>query len=255
MKARQYRKLILRLFLVAAASLASWSSARSQTTPLPAMDSPLHKVIVVGFVGGFVKHDDARHAEVQFAARLRNRYASAVEVQVFGNHSGQEALRYVLRLLDTNHDGVLSAPERGQAKVIIFGHSWGGTETVLLASALQQQRIPVLLTIQVDSIGKPGQGNVTIPANVAHAVNFYQSSGLLHGRSEIVANDPERTNIIGNFHMIYRDHPINCNNFPWYSRVFTKPHLEIENDPRVWAEAASLIDAELSGAQSIAQAR
>jgi pimeloyl-ACP methyl ester carboxylesterase len=255
MKARQYRKLILRLFLLAAASLGSWSSARSEGMPLPAVDSPLHRVIVVGFVGGFVRHDDARHAEVQFAARLRNRYASAVEVRVFGNHSGQEALRYVLRLLDTNRDGVLSAPERGQAKVIIFGHSWGGTETVLLARALQQQRIPVLLTIQVDSIGKPGQGNITIPANVAHAVNFYQSSGLLHGRSEIVANDPERTNIIGNFHMTYRDHPINCNNFPWYSRVFTKPHIEIENDPRVWAEAASLIDAELSGAQSIAQAR
>jgi pimeloyl-ACP methyl ester carboxylesterase len=255
MKARQYRKLLLRLFLLAAASLASWSSARSQTTPFPALDSPPHRVIVVGFVGGFVRHDDARHAEVQFAARLRNRYASAVEVQVFGNHSGQEALRYVLRLLDTNRDGVLSAPERSHAKVIIFGHSWGGTETVLLARALQQQRIPVLLTIQVDTIGKPGQGNITIPANVAHAVNFYQSSGLLHGRSEIVANDPERTNIIGNFHMTYKDHPINCDNFPWYSRVFTKPHLEIENDPRVWAEAASLIDAELSGAQSIAQAR
>jgi hypothetical protein len=120
---------------------------------------------------------------------------------------------------------------------------------------LQQQRIPVLLTIQVDSIGKPGQGNMTIPANVAHAVNFYQSSGLLHGRSKIVANDPERTNIIGNFHMSYKDHPIHCDNFPWYARVFTKPHIEIENDPRVWAEAASLIDAELSGAQSIAQAR
>jgi hypothetical protein len=254
MKARQYRKLILRLFLLAAASLASLSSARSQAIPLPAVGSPLHKVIVIGFVGGFVKHDDAKHAEVQFAARLRDRYASAVEVRVFGNHSGQEALRYVLHLLDTNRDGVLTAPERGQAKIIIFGHSWGGTETVLLARALQQQRIPVLLTIQVDRIGKPGQGNITIPANVAHAVNFYQSSGLLHGRSEIAARDPERTNIIGNFHMTYKDHPINCDNFPWYSRVFTKPHIEIENDPRVWAEAASLIDAELSGAQSIAQA-
>ncbi len=255
MKAGQYRKLILRLFFLAAVSLASFSSARSQAMPLPAVDSSLHKVIVVGFVGGFVKHDDARHAEVKFAARLRNRYASAVEVRVFGNHSGQEALRYVLRLLDTNRDGVLNAPERGQAKIIIFGHSWGGTETVLLARALQQQRIPVLLTIQVDSVSKPGQGNINIPANVAHAVNFYQSNGLLHGRSKIVAMDPERTDIIGNFHMTYNDHPIDCDNFPWYSRIFTKPHIEIENDPRVWAEAASLIDAELSGTQSIAQAR
>jgi acetyl esterase/lipase len=253
MKERQYRKLIPRLFLLAAATLAPLSSARGMATSLPEPDSPLHKVIVIGFVGGFVRNDDAKHAEVKFAAHLRDRYASAVDVKVFGNHSGQQALRHVLSLLDTNRDGVLSALERGQAKIIIFGHSWGGTETVLLAHALQRQHIPVLLTIQVDSVAKPGQGDISIPANVAHAVNFYQSSGLLHGRSEILASDPERTNIIGNFHMTYKDHPINCDDFPWFARVFTKPHIEIENDPRVWAEAALLIDAELSGAQSIAQ--
>ncbi len=255
MRARQYRKLILRFFLVAAASLAPWNSARSLAMPLPAVDSPLHKVIVIGFVGGFVRHDDAKHAEVKFAAHLRDRYASAVDVKVFGNHSGPEALRYALHILDTNRDGILTATEKGQARIIIFGHSWGGTETVLLARAFEQQHIPVLLTIQVDTIAKPGQGNIAIPENVAHAVNFYQSNGLLHGRSEILAMDPERTNIIGNFHMTYKDHPINCDQFPWYSRVFTKPHIEIENDPRVWAEAASLIDAELSGAQPIAQAQ
>jgi hypothetical protein len=254
MRERQYRKLIPRLILLAAASLAPWSSARSLAMPLPATDSPLHKVIVIGFVGGFVRHDDAKHAEVQFAARLRDRYASAVDVKVFGNHSGQEALRHVLRLLDTNRDGILTALETEKAKIIIFGHSWGGTETVLLARELQRQHIPVLLTIQVDSISKPGQGDISIPTNVAHAVNFYQSNGLLHGRPEILAIDPERTNIIGNFHMTYKDHPVNCDQFPWFARTFTKPHIEIENDPRVWAEAASLIDAELSGARSIAQA-
>jgi hypothetical protein len=253
MREGQYRKLIPRLILLAAASLAPWSSARSLATPLPAADSPLHKVIVIGFVGGFVKHDDAKHAEVQFAARLRDRYASSVDVSVFGNHSGQDALRHVLSLLDTNRDGTLTAVEREKAKIIIFGHSWGGTETVLLARALQRQHIPVLLTIQVDTISKPGQGDISIPANVAHAVNFYQSNGLLHGRPEILAIDPERTNIIGNFHMTYKDHPVNCDQFPWFARTFTKPHIEIENDPRVWAEAASLIDAELSGARSIAQ--
>ncbi len=47
---------------------------------------------------------------------------------------------------------------------------------------------------------------------------------------------------LATFEMTYKDHPINCEDFPWYSRVFTKPHIEIENDPRVWAEAASLID-------------
>jgi hypothetical protein len=198
------------------------------------------KAIVVGFVGGFVKHDDARHAEVQFAEHLRDRYHSAIDVEVFGNHSGNQALRYVLR----------RAASEGAPKIIIFGHSWGATETVSLARELEHRGIPVRLTIQVDSIGKPGQDNVTIPTNVANAINFYQTTGLLHGRSTIIAKDPSRTNILGNFEMSYKDHPIDCEDFPWYARLLTKPHIEIENDPRVWAEAASLIDLELSDGTS-----
>jgi pimeloyl-ACP methyl ester carboxylesterase len=203
------------------------------------------KVIIVGFVGGFVRHDDTKHAEVKFAAHLRERYRSAIDVEVFGNHSGGVALEHVLRVI---------GPDRAHARIIIFGHSWGGTETVTLARELAQKNIPVLLTIQVDSIGKPGEENSTIPANVENAVNFYQSHGLLHGRSEILAQDPSRTNIIGNFEMTYKDHPIDCKDFPWFARVFTKPHIEIENDPRVWTEAASLIDFELSDAKSTARA-
>ena len=111
----------------------------------------LRKAIVVGFVGGFVRHDDAKHAEVQFAAQLRDRYASAIDVKVFGNHSGQEALRHILRLLDIDSDGTLTATEREQARIILFGHSWGGSQTVLLARALEQRHIPVLLTIQAVS--------------------------------------------------------------------------------------------------------
>jgi hypothetical protein len=220
-----------------------------QALPVPVVDSAGATAIVVGFVGGFVRHDDAKHAEVQFAERLRDRYPSTLNVQIFGNHAGEKALSHILRLLDTDRDGILTAAERAQARIILFGHSWGATETVMLARALQRRQIPVLLTIQVDSIAKPGQENSVIPANVANAVNFYQSHGVLHGRAEIVAMDPARTNIIGNFQMTYKDHPVNCDSFPWYARVFTRPHIEIENDPRVWAQAASLIDLQLSGAR------
>ena len=227
------------LLLLAAGCMAPQSSRGQEIV------DGARKVIVVGFVGGFVRHDDMKHAEVKFAAHLRERYHSEIDVEVFGNHSGVPALEHVLRLIgaDTAH-----------ARIIIFGHSWGGTETVTLARALERRGIPVLLTIQVDSIAKPGQENSTIPANVENAVNFYQSRGLLHGRSEILAKDPTRTNIIGNFEMTYKNHPVNCREFPWYSRVFTKSHIEIENDPRVWTEAAALIDLELAGTKSTAQA-
>jgi len=217
--------------------------------PAARIDSSIPQTIIIGFVGGFVKRDDAKHPEVQFAAYLRDRYASGIHVEVFSNHAGREALRQVERLLDTDRDGDLTAAEKQQARIIVYGHSWGASETVSFARELGRQGIPVLLTIQLDSIAKPGQRDSTIPPNVASAVNFYQPGGILHGRSQILAADPTRTEIIGNFEMKYRNHPINCDNYPWIARTFNKPHHEIENDPRVWDQLASLIDSELSGAR------
>jgi hypothetical protein len=208
-------------------------------------DSTTGRLIVIGFVGGFVKHDDTKHPEVQFAARLRDRYAPGIYAEVYENHNREEALRKILLLLDTNRDGRLTAVEKEQARIIIYGHSWGASETVTLARELWQRNIPVLLTIQVDSIAKPGEQDASIPPNVANAVNFYQSGGLFHGRSEIFAADAAQTKIIGNFLMTYKDRSINCENSPWRARIFMRSHIEIENDPRVWGQVASLIDSEL----------
>jgi hypothetical protein len=204
------------------------------------------KTIIIGFVGGFVKKDDPRHPEVQFAAYLRDRYPSTVHAEVFSNHEGQKALRQVLGLLDTDHDGNLSTSEKQRARIIIYGHSWGASETVSLARKLGENGIPVLLTIQMDTIAKPGQHGAIISPNVANAVNFYQSRGPLHGHSAIFASDPARTKIIGNFRMTYEGYFVNCDNYSWYARLFNKPHHQIENDPRVWDRVASLIDSELS---------
>jgi hypothetical protein len=205
------------------------------------------KVIVIGFMGGFAKSDDQKHPEVQFAEYLQEHYRSGVHAEVFGNHHGRIALQEVQRLLDENGDGTLSSAEKVDARIIIYGHNWGATETVVFARELGKMGVPVLLTVQVDSIAKPGRDNSMIPANVAKAINFYQSGGPLHGRAEIFAADPAQTKIIGNFHMAYDGHSINCDNYPWFARTFNKPHHEIENDQRVWTLAASLIDSEFVG--------
>ena len=42
----------------------------------------VRSTIVIGFVGGFVRRDDPRRPEVQFAALLRERYPSARGVEV-----------------------------------------------------------------------------------------------------------------------------------------------------------------------------
>jgi pimeloyl-ACP methyl ester carboxylesterase len=206
------------------------------------------RVIVIGFVGGFARQDDQGHPEVQFAEYLRDRYSPDLHAEVFGNHYGRKALHEVLRLLDGHGNSKPSSTEKEHALIILYGHSWGAAETLVFARELGKQGIPVQLTIQMDSIAKLGRDDSRIPANVANAINFYQSRGPLHGRTEIVATDPAQTTIIGNFQMNYRKgHRINCDNYPWYARVFNKPHHEIENDPRVWDLAASLIDSEVEG--------
>jgi hypothetical protein len=211
------------------------------------------RVIVIGFVGGFARSDDKKHPEVQFAESLREHYRSDVYAEVFGNHHGREALHEIIRLLDTNRNGALSSVEKENARIIIYGHSWGAAETVVLARELGKRDIPVRLTIQMDSIAKLGRDDSMIPSNVADAINFYQSGGPLHGRTRIFAADPAHTKIVGNLHMSYKDHPIRCDNYPWYARTFNKPHHEIENDPRVWDQAASLIDFEVISATLTAQ--
>ena len=215
----------------------------------------VRNAIIVGFVGGFAKRDDLRHPEVRFAEVFRGSYPSIVHADVFANHDGNTALHRVLQLVDTDENGVITPAEREQANVIIFGHSWGASQTVELARALERYGIPVLLTIQVDSVRKPGQEDSTIPPNVKKAINFYQTKGPIHGRSTIRAADPAKTDILGNFQMTYRDRRINCANYPWLARHFNKPHHEIENDPQVWDQVTSLIDSELSKPTETPEAR
>lgn len=202
--------------------------------------------IVIGFVGGFVKQNNSAHAEVQLATRLRTAYASSVEVKMFENRQGKQAYREILRLLDSNHDGNLSPREKAEARIVIYGHSWGASETVTLAQLLGKQGIPVLLTALVDSVRKLGENNSTIPANVAEAVNFYQRNGLLHGLAQIHAADASRTRILGNFLINYKADTVDCDGYPWYARMFMKPHIEIEADPNVWRQVEALIRSKLA---------
>jgi hypothetical protein len=202
-------------------------------------------VVVIGFVGGFVRHTDRVHSEVQLAEHLRRDFPSGVTVEMFENHRGKEAHQRVLELLDIDGDGELSRAEKESARIIIYGHSWGASETVNLARQLEKDGIPVLLTIQVDSISKGGQNDTIIPANVVQAANFYQRNGLLHGAPAIHSADPARTRIIGNFRFDYSAKPLRCEQYPWFSRTFMKSHIQIECDPAVWNQVESLVRSSL----------
>ena len=203
------------------------------------------RLIVIGFMGGRVKGGNLVHKEALLAKELQEGYPQRVHAEVFANHDSQSALNFVLRLLDEKRDGRLSAYEKSAARIVIYGHSWGASETVAFARRLNTLAIPVLLTIQVDSVRKPKENDEDIPPNVAKAINFYQKDGLLHGRSLIEAMDPKRTTILGNYESSYKSSPISCARYPWFARTFMKPHIEIENDPSVWGKIAALIRAEV----------
>jgi hypothetical protein len=200
--------------------------------------------IVIGFVGGFVNQNNPVHAEVQLAVRLRKAYPSGLDVETFEDHHVKRAHEKILALLSGNR----SAPtteEKRSAMIIIYGHSWGGAATLELARLLQKDRIPVALTIQVDSISRYGDNDTLIPANVLRAVNFYQTHGILHSIRHIHAADSSHTQIIGNFRFDYTNSPLTCENYPWWDRYIVKAHTQIECDPVVWNKVESLIRAAL----------
>lgn len=223
-------------------ALTHADSARPLSAPDVVTKTP---VIVIGFVGGLVRHDDMVHSAVQVAAHLRQDYPAGVYVEVLENHLREKAHAKIVRFVDTDRNGTLSVEEKRNARIILYGHSWGASEAVTLARELGREGIPVLLTVQVDSISKPGENDKVIPPNVAEAANFYQTNGFVHGETQIRAADPARTHILGNFRFDYKANPLQCKQYPWYDRLFMKSHTEIECDPKVWTQVETLIQSRL----------
>src|ERR1700683_657904 len=239
--------MLLACCLLAVLPGISCSAARLPDAPkvTPALPDKKPPDIVIGFVGGYVSHTNLHHAEVELAARLRDAYPTGVYVEAFENRHYKDADKTILNLLDVDHDGDLTQKEKDQARIVLYGHSWGAAASIMLARELQKQQIPVLLTIQVDSVDKFGWRDDTIPANVKQAANFYQNHGRLSGLKEIKAEDPGKTKILGNFLFDYTKDPIVCNGYPWWDRYFAHAHTEIECDPKVWGQVEDLVRKEL----------
>ncbi|MGA8341526.1 MAG: hypothetical protein WB781_06265 [Candidatus Sulfotelmatobacter sp.] len=197
--------------------------------------------ILVGFAGGFVRHDNPGHGPVRLAQRIRQDLPKGASILVFENRHRKAAYKTILRLLDSNHDGVLSNQEKSQARIILFGHSWGGSAVVLLSRELDRAGIPVLLTVQVDSVEKPWQSDKVIPDNVGEAVNFYQPHGLIRGRAQITAADDSKTHILGNYRFDYRKNPVQCQGASRFQQILAPSHVQSDCDPRLWSQVEELV--------------
>jgi hypothetical protein len=231
----------LRVVPTVLAIVAFASSMAFAVESQPLSYQPTATDIVIGFVGGFVSHDNQHHGPVQLAERVRETLPAGTYIRVFENRHRRQAYSAVLHLLDTNHDGSLSSEEKSRARIILFGQSWGASAAVLLARDLRRKGVPVLLTVQVDSVAKLWQNDSVIPDNVAEAVNFYQTHGLVHGRRHIVAADSSKTDILGNYLVDYRKNPVSCPDASWVDRFLTPSHMQSECDPRLWSEIEGIV--------------
>jgi pimeloyl-ACP methyl ester carboxylesterase len=226
--------------------LATAATAGAEGTPSIHTEAAVPSGIVIGFVGGFVRHDDPRHGPVQLAQRIQRGSPKDTYVEVFENRRRKNAHKTIVRLLDANHDHILSSDEKARAHIVLFGHSWGAAAAVLLARDLQRDGIPVLLTAQVDSVAKFWQNDSVIPGNVAEAVNFYQPHGLIHGRKRITAADPSHTQILGNYQVDYRKDRFQCRaGASWFDHL-TPSHAKSECDPRLWSQVEDLVRRQLA---------
>ena len=232
--AGSHTRLVVLLLLGAPVLMAS-------SAPVGIVPSGRASYILVGFVGGFVRHTNPHHGPVIVAESIRQFAPKGSHIDVYENRHRKAAYRNIIRLLDSDGDGVLSATEKARARIILFGQSWGASAAVLLARDLGRIGVPVMLTVQVDSVAKPWQHDGVIPENVAAAVNFYQPHGLLHGREQIQAADDTKTQILGNYRFDYKQAPVKCEGMAWIDRTLTPDHMQSECDPHLWAQVENLM--------------
>jgi hypothetical protein len=218
-----------RAAILAALMCPALSAQRLSDLAVPA-PLPPGSTLVIGFLGGFERWNDDRRSVRRLALELGARpdvYAVSIS-----NHRRDVALRLIQRALDVNRNRSLEPEERSAARIVLYGQSWGGATAVDIARKLDRLGVPVLLTVQVDSVGLHDN---LIPPNVRAAVNFYQHDWFtIQGRGEIRAADPANTRILGNYGTSYFLRPVDERNESWPRRTFGGSHAKMEQDPIVW---------------------
>ncbi len=204
------------------------------STPLPTRPGD---TIVIGFLGGFDKWNDPQRGVRKVALHLRS--FPEIFAETFANRHRKVARLFLVRALDWNGNGILDPNERAGARVVLFGQSLGGEGAIDFARDLNRMGMPVLLTVQVDSVGLHGG---TIPRNVQAAANFYQHEPFtIWGRQTIYAENPAHTKILGNYQFHYSGRDIDTSSGSWARRSLGGGHAKMELDPAVWQQVEALI--------------
>ncbi len=208
---------------------------RHFTTPTPLAQKHF---LILGFMGGRDPWNADNNLQ-RLALKLRRANNPFLHVETVENTKRDLAIQLIRNAFDRNQDNRLDEQELATTRLILYGQSFGGAAVVKLAWQLKAMNVPVLLTIQVDSVGRSDK---LIPSNVARAANLFQRNGrIIRGEPQIVPEDSGRTTIIGNFEFDYRHKKIDISMVPWHKKIFRVDHNKIEHDPDVWAKVEGLI--------------
>ena len=231
-----FRACVLLLALTAGGVAARAQRYQDFTTPTPLKEGD---TLIIGFMGGRESWDNGKRGVRKLALKLRAMNLPGVHVETVENKRRRLAIELIRNAFDRDRDGRLDERERASARLIVYGQSFGGAAVVKLARQLESLGVPVLLTVQVDSVGR---GDKVIPPNVRRAANLFQRDGLIiKGEREIRAEDPARTAIVGNFKFDYDGKKVDLSEVSWLKRLFQAAHTKMDHDPEVWALVERLI--------------
>jgi hypothetical protein len=231
-------KRLLLAILLCALTIGCFSRQRYRhfetKTPLAEGDS-----LVLGFLGGRQSWNSSQEGVRRLALELRAMNLPRLHVETVENVRRDLALQLVQNALDRDRNGILTRTEKESAQLILYGQSFGGAAVVKFANQLHHLKIPVLLTLQIDSVGRHDD---VLPENVRSAANLFQRNGIIiRGEPEIRAQNPAKTRIIGNFEFDYSDKRIDLSSIPWYKKIFRSSHTKMNQDPEVWKKVNELI--------------
>lgn len=230
----RYRVALLCSIALFAAAVCRSQNFSDFTTPLPLAPG---NTLVIGFLGGWERWNDGHRGVRKLALKLREE--AGVNAETISNHKQELAIKLIRAAFDWNHNGRLDTEERAGARIILYGQSMGGAAVVKVARRLRTLGIPVLLTVQVDSVGR---SDGVIPSNVIAAANLFQHDGPpIMGRERIRAADPSRTRILGNFQYRYWFKEVDTSDATWARKTLGGAHARMELDPEVWAHVERLI--------------
>ncbi len=199
----------------------------------------VNETLVIGFVGGREDWNSEKEGVRRLALERRSLDLNGVYIETVENKRRHLALELVEAAFDRDRNRTLDSVELDSVRLILYGQSFGGAAVVKLSRELQAKNIPVLLTVQIDSVGR---NDAVIPPNVQNAANLFQKNGrIIHGEPEITAEDPSKTKILGNFEFDYSNKKIDLSGVPWWKKLFRTDHTKMNRDPEVWGKVEKLI--------------